>query len=90
MAKPSSGSLARLIHARTDLPRPLGLEVTRQHSVTIYLPGLPAFEAWHGALDEAGPVAEALGWRYVAGYLPSGNQRALTTLMVRLRKGTEE
>jgi hypothetical protein len=82
-------SLRRLAHSRPDLPRPVGLEVSRGRSIVIYLPGLSAFEAWRDALERAGEVAEADGWRYVAGYLPAGDQAALTTLMVRLTEGTE-
>jgi hypothetical protein len=83
-------SLRRLAHSRPDLPRPVGLEVSRNRSVTVYLAGLPAFEAWQGALERPGEVAEAHGWRYVAGYLKSGDEAALTTLMVRLTEGTEK
>jgi hypothetical protein len=82
-------SLRRLAYSRPDLPRPVGLEVARNRSITIYLPDLSAFEAWRGALERSGDIAEAYGWRYIAGYLKSGDEAALTTLMVRFTEGTE-
>jgi hypothetical protein len=54
------------------------MEVTRQHSVTIYLTSLPAFDAWVGALLRAGPLAEADGWRFRSGWLPARTPASVT------------
>jgi hypothetical protein len=85
-------AVARAVHSRTDLPRPLGLEIRRGGDVTVYLPDLPAFEAWRGVLDRGGDPAEADGWRYCAGWLADRNHQGQmpATLMVRLdHEGTD-
>lgn len=83
MPNPQSRNLSAIVHSRSDLPRPRGIEVGRGRMLTVYLAGQSDFDAWQAALVRCGDPGTFGGWHHCAGVLRSGDDEVSVTVLVR-------